>query len=80
MSGARPAWTAGSGVCKLLRDQLVEVISGVRSQAALVDGLALTGVGGSPGTGAEDARSTTGAPQPVRHDGSVNLGEEDEEL
>ncbi|PAZ10933.1 hypothetical protein CLM62_38460 [Streptomyces sp. SA15] len=55
------------GACKLLRDQLVEVIACVRSQAALVEAVAYVGEG--PLTGAADAATESGAPQRVWRDG-----------
>lgn len=55
MSGAeRPgaAATGGApGACQLLREQLVEVISSIRSHASMMHGLALDGAGDRPVTG-----------------------------
>ncbi|SOE33993.1 hypothetical protein SAMN05442782_11108 [Streptomyces sp. OK228] len=55
MSGAeRPGAAAAGdapGVCQLLREQLVEAISSLRSHAAMMHGLALDGVDDRPVTG-----------------------------
>lgn len=56
------------GACKLLRDQLVEVIACVRPQAVLVEAVAR--VGESPRTGAEGVRPESDAPQRVCPEGT----------
>ncbi|MCX4425959.1 hypothetical protein [Streptomyces mirabilis] len=56
MSGVeRPGAAAGGGapgVCQLLREQLVEVVSSIRSHVVVMHGLALDGAGDRPVTGA----------------------------
>jgi hypothetical protein len=44
---------AESGVCRLLRDRLVEAITSIRSQAEITQGLALDCLGESRETGAD---------------------------
>ncbi|MFF4466792.1 hypothetical protein ACFY13_46025 [Streptomyces mirabilis] len=64
MSGARWLYRAAAAgapdVSQLLREQLVEVISSIRSQAAMMHGLALEGAGDLPVTVRAAGRSDGG--------------------
>ena len=60
------------GAYRLLRDQLVEVIAGVRSQAAQVEAVAY--LGESPLTRAEGAWTRSDAPQHACQDGTITSG------
>lgn len=61
------------GAYMSLRDQLVEVISRMRSQTALVEAVAC--VGEIPLTGADGAANESGAPQHVWPEGATNVGD-----
>jgi hypothetical protein len=54
------AAAGASDVSQLLREQLVEVISSIRSQAAMMHGLALEGAGDLPVTVRTAGRSDGG--------------------
>lgn len=64
MSGARPPWAPAAGrvALKMLRDQLVEVITCVRSQTTSMEGPPFTSFDENAITGAEVSRPAADGP------------------